>query len=88
MKILFTKHALEKFGSLALLGWKFEKEDVKQSLLDPDHFSEDKERGVKIILKEIDKNHNLRIVYREDDGIITIVTFYPCGKGRYEITQN
>lgn len=88
MKIIYTKHALEKFGSLVLLGWKFKKQDIKQALIKPDHFLEDKERGVNIILKEVDKDHNLRVVYTENDDIITIVTFYPCWKGRYESAQN
>lgn len=88
MRIVFTKHALGKFGSLVLLGWKFNKKDIKKTLLNPDHFSEDEERGVKIILKVIDEDHNLRVIYTERSGIITIVTFYPVGKGRYESTQN
>lgn len=82
MKIIFTKHALEKFRSLVLLGWRFTKKDIREALINPNYSFKDEERGVWIILKEIDKEHNLRVIYKKDDGIITVITFYPREKGR------
>lgn len=82
MKIVFTKHALEKFRSLVLLGWKFSKKDVKEALVNPDYSYEIEERDVWIALKEIDQEHNLRVIYKKDHDIIIIITFYPREKGR------
>lgn len=83
MKIVFTKHATGKFETHKTAGWNFSREDIKQAIKKP-YFSEiNTERGVKIVLKEWDKNHDLRVIYKDEGGIITVVTFYPAEKGRY-----
>lgn len=82
MKIVFTRHALEKFRSLVLLGWRFTQKDIREALINPDYSFKDEERDVWIILKEIDNEHNLRVIYKEDGDIITVITFYPREKGR------
>lgn len=84
MKIIYTKHAAGKFQSLRIIGWKFNRADVREAINNPDHFSDDKERKVKIVLKKIDQDHNLRVIYHQAGDIITIVTFYPTKKGRYK----
>ncbi|MBI2334499.1 hypothetical protein HYU96_01740 [Candidatus Daviesbacteria bacterium] len=88
MKIIYTKHALGKFDSLAILGWKFTKRDIKNTLSKPDLLLEDPNREVKIALKRIDQKHNLRIIFTLKSGIITIITFYPREKERDEISSN
>lgn len=84
MKIIYTKHALGKFKSLAKLNWKFIKSNITAAIKNPDHYSEDKERNVLIVLKSVDANHYLRVIYTKRNDIIKVVTFYPTEKGRYE----
>ncbi len=84
MKIVYTLHAAGKFKSLQIIGWKFKISDIKSVITHPDYFLEDKIRGVKIALKKINDKHNLRVIYNDHGGIITVVTFYPAEKGRYE----
>lgn len=83
MKIVFTKHARRKFEIHKAAGWKFSDKDIRQAIKKP-YFSEiNKERGVKIVLEEWDKQHDLRVICKDEGGIITVVTFYPVEKGRY-----
>lgn len=86
MKIVFTKHALGKFKTHLIAGWKFTRKDIKAVIKKP-YFSEEDtergERGVRIALGRWDHEHDLRVIYKEENDIITIVTFYPTEKGRY-----
>lgn len=82
MKIVYTKHALGKFKSLSLLGWKFTKEDIKQALLNPDYSTVDNEHNIRVNLRKLDKRHNLRVIYKKNYDIITVITFYPREKER------
>lgn len=83
MRIVYTKHAKRKFGIHKAAGWNFSNKDIKQAIKKP-YFSEiNEERGVKIVLEEWDEKHDLRVIYKEEGGIITVVTFYPTEKGRY-----
>ena len=34
---------------------------------------------------EFGKDHIIRVVYKVEDDIITIITFYPSRKGRYKV---
>lgn len=83
MKIVFTKHAKRKFAIHKVVGWNFSNKDIKHAIKKP-YFSEiNEERGVRIVLEEWDEKHDLRVIYKEEGGIITVVTFYPVEKGRY-----
>lgn len=83
MKIFYTKHAERKFEIHKAAGWNFSKRDIKEAIKEP-YFSEtDEERGVKTALKETGKKYDLRVIYKEEDDIITVITFYPTEKGRY-----
>lgn len=83
MRIKFTKHALEKFLSLEKEDWKFSPRDIKNAIQNP-YFSEiNEERGVIIVLKRWDRKHDLRVIYKEEGVIITVITFYPAEKRRY-----
>lgn len=84
MKIVYTKHASGKFKSLNKLNWHFTKKSIGEVLENPNYSSEEKERGVFIASKIIDNKHYLRVIYTLRSGIITIVTFYPTKKGKYE----
>lgn len=84
MVVKYTKHANKKFRHEALLKLGIKKENVQLALISPDYTEENKFLKVKYCLKAIDKDHNLRVVYKEEDGIITVITAYPVRKGRYE----
>lgn len=86
MKFVFTKHAsVDKFAMLKKHKFKtrITKLVIKDVIQSPDH--EDKEfDSPKIIAsKAIDERHILRVVYRKEDDIIIVITFYPAEKGRY-----
>jgi hypothetical protein len=83
VKIVFTKHAFGKFKTHLAAGWKFTRKDIKSVIKKPYFSEENEERGVKIVLKKWDHKHDLRVIYKEGNAIITIVTFYPTEKGRY-----
>jgi len=83
VKIVYTKHAQQKFKFLESIGWKFTKSDLEAALEKPDDSGVDVERKAEFVLKEIDERHNLRVIYRKNDGIMTVITFYPTRKGRY-----
>ena len=83
MKIKYTKHALKKFKFLESIGWNFTEADIKNALVKPDDSGVDEEREAEFVLKGIDDRHELRVIYRKSNGIITVITFYPTGKGRY-----
>lgn len=83
MEITYTKHALLKFKFLASIGRKFSKVDIRNALENPDYSDTDEERGAEVVLKKIDEKHDLRVIYKKHDGIITVITFYPTEKGRY-----
>lgn len=83
MKIEFTRHALGKFKTHLAAGWKFTQRHIKETIKKPDFADEDEERGVKFAIKRWDSEHDLRVIYKEEGGIITVITFYPTEKGRY-----
>ena len=83
MKIVFTKHARDKFKMLAKHWFNLTGTDVIKVLENPEH--EDKETNLPNIIasKSFDEKHVLRVVYKREDGIIRVITFYPAEKGRY-----
>lgn len=83
MKIAFTKHALGKFKTHLAAGWKFTRKDIQAVIKKPYSLEKNEERGVKIALRRWDDKHDLRVIYQEENAIITIITFYPTEKGRY-----
>lgn len=82
MKIVFTKHAKKKFKFLKELNWNFKVGQIKSFLQNPDYLTTDS-NGVKSVMKELTPKLDLRIIYSEKGGIITIITFYPAPKRRY-----
>lgn len=86
MKIVFTKHALGKFKHLSILKLGIKKKHIELILKLLDQRSKVEDYGVKSVLKEYDKDHDLRVIYREEDGIIIVITFHPAERGRYAET--
>lgn len=84
MKIRYTKHAsIDKFAMLKKHRFQVTKKLIKEVLQNPEH-KDIKSDSPKIIAsKSIDPKHILRVVYKKEDDIITVITFYPAEKGRY-----
>ena len=83
MKIIYTSHAKKKFNYLKELSWNFKPQDIKKVLTDPT-IARKGHADRKIAIGKLDENHELLIVYVETSDIITVVTFYPITKGRYD----
>lgn len=84
MKIVYTKHALKKFKHPSIIKLQVKRKNVEETLSSPDSKSEDEKAYTISVLKKLDERHNLRVIYKEVSDIITIITFHPARRGRYE----
>ncbi|MBI2011827.1 hypothetical protein HYS91_03590 [Candidatus Daviesbacteria bacterium] len=84
MKIIFTKHAESKFQIFSSGKVVINKENVLETVKSPDFKDIESDKPKIIVSKELIDKLILRVVYKKERGIITIVTFYPARKGRYE----
>ncbi len=80
--IRFTNHAEQKFIDLAEVGFSITKEQVVDTVHNPDFV--DRTANPPIVQKAIDEDHVLRVVCVEETDEIRIVTFYPGRRTRYE----
>ena len=81
--IYFTKHALDKFVTLKQHNFSVSKNQVLEIVTHPDRL--DHSRLPLIIAQgEFDRSHVLRVVYKQEKGIIKVITFYPGRKKQYE----
>lgn len=85
MKIVYTRHALEKFVVLEKQDWKITKNKISRTVRKP------KWRGVsrfgqKTVMSLVDMEHIIRVVFDEEDGIIKVITFHIARRGKYEST--
>lgn len=85
MKIIYTKHATEKFKELKNEGWVITKAKIEQTIKNPKWKGVTKD-GEKTALSLIDEKHILRIVFDKKDDIIKVITFHIGRRGRYEST--
>ncbi len=83
MKIIFTKHVKEKLKTKEAKKFKINRTKIRATLqkslskeLLPDNLIR--------IIDELDKAHSLAVVYKFEDAIIKVITFFPAEKGRYE----
>lgn len=83
MRIIYTKHAENKFIKLSKQGAKITKENVSNTLEFPDHVDEQIDFPKIIASKKINEKLILRVVFKRKDDIITVITFYPARRGRY-----
>ena len=82
-KVVYGTHAEEKFGILKAHGFVVSKRQVRETVLKPDKVDEGF-RGRKVAQKKISAKHVLRVIYVEGHSEITVVTFYPGRRSRYE----
>ena len=84
MKVVYTKHAaVDKFNMLKKHKFHVNKNTIEKVIKDPDHEDRKSDQPKIIASKDIDQKHVLRVVYKREGDIMTIITFYPAEKGRY-----
>lgn len=83
MKIIFTRHAEKKFKDLEKLGVYVKRSLIKNILENPVHVDTQSDYPKKIASGKLGGQHLLRVVFREENGTIIVITFYPAKKGRY-----
>jgi len=84
MGVRYTKHALDKFKILKRHGVRISKSFVSQTVKNPELEDNISRAPLKIAVGRIDKDHYLRIIYRQEKKVRVIITFYPVRRGRYE----
>jgi len=81
--IYFTKHAEEKFEILKRHKFYVSKKQVQETIENYEKI--DYSRSPLLIAqRKFDKNHVLRVVYKQEEGLIKIITFYPGRSKQYE----
>ncbi|MCS6909394.1 MAG: DUF4258 domain-containing protein [Anaerolineales bacterium] len=82
MAVRFTQHARDKFALLARHGFLVTEEQVVATLVSPDKI--DYDLTPPVAQKALTERHVLRVVFREEQGDLVVVTFYPGRRQRYE----
>ena len=82
-RILFCRHAKLKLLILAEHNVFFTASQITEAIKNPDKISHGK-KNRKIAQKIIDEQHVLRVIFEEEKEEITIITFYPARRERYE----
>jgi hypothetical protein len=83
MRIQFTKHALAKFSVLRRRGVIVTRTQVVDTIAKP--VLVDRDRLLLLIAQSnFDRMRVLRVVYRIEQNVILVITFYPGKKSQYE----
>ncbi len=86
MRIIFTRHAEEKFQVLEHHGVRVPRHKVEETVRSPEHV--DYSRKPLVIAQiSLDEEHVLRVVYKEEEGDRIIITFYPGRRSQYGSTK-
>ncbi len=81
--IRFTSHARRKFEALRELGLALDERQVLETIQRPTVVKRTwKDRFV--ATGNLNSTHVLRVVFERENGNITVVTFYPARRTRYE----
>ncbi|MBU4457238.1 MAG: DUF4258 domain-containing protein [Candidatus Omnitrophica bacterium] len=82
-KIIFCTHAENKFRILAKHGLKIAKTQILDAINNAESIVEG-ERSRKIAQRPFNSEYLLRVIFEETDELITVITFYPAKRSRYE----
>lgn len=84
VRIVFTKHALiDKFAEFKSHNFDLTQNDVIAAIKNPENIDKESDSPKIIASKTFDRKHILRVVYKIENDIIKVITFYPAEKGRY-----
>ncbi len=82
-KIIFTKHAEDKFAVLLRHKVKLSRSFVIKTVREPELI--DRSRlPLLIAQRRFDANRVLRVVYKKEEDRLKIITFYPGRRSQYE----
>ena len=81
--IYFTKHAEDKFDILKKHKFSVSKEQVIETIRNPEEVDPSR-LPLLIAQRKFDKTHVLRVVYKQEEGLIKIISFYPGRRKQYE----
>jgi len=80
-KVKLTKHATEKIEMLKKYGFEVTKEQITQTVLNPERL--DDKNNQLFATSLLDSNHALRVVYETRKDYLLVITFYPVKRERY-----
>lgn len=87
MKIILSWHVLnEKIPLLKSVNWNITKAKIRQTIKKP-KWRGTTEKGQPTAMSLVDQNHILRVVYKRENDIITVITIHIARRGRYESTK-
>ena len=81
--IYFTKHAQDKFDILNKHKFYISKKQVIETIKNPEKIDHSRLPLI-IAQREFDKTHVLRVVYKQEEGLTKVITFYPGRSKQYE----
>lgn len=84
MNFYFTNHAKEKFAKVKKAGFPLKNEQVENAIENPNKV-ENREDGTIIATKILNAFFLLRVVYRIENDIMIVITFYPARRKDYRI---
>ena len=82
-KIIFCTHAENKFRILKQHGLKLTKAQINNVIINAENII----NGIhprKIAQKPFNSEYLLRVIFEETNELITVITFYPAKRSRYE----
>lgn len=82
-RIIYTRHAQDKFAILKRHGFELTPEQIEQTVLDAE-WVEQQPGGRLLAQRAINEHHVLRVIYRREEQNYVIITFYPGRRARYE----
>ena len=82
-KVKFCKHAELKFQIFKKHGVDFTKSQIEEVVSHPDKIIE-AEKSRRIAQKVMNTQYLIRVIFEESKDSITIITFYPARRNRYE----
>ena len=82
MKIVFTSHAKDKLKSKDIKGLRINKKILIEVIHKPIavNLNLNPHRSVGRLTEEL----SIAVIWKKENDIITVITFYPAEKGRYE----
>jgi len=83
MRIVFTKHAEDKFSVLRKYGVLISRRKVIETVESPELVDHSR-RPLVIFQSVLNKSHVLRVVCRRTIDGVLIITFYPGKKSQYD----
>jgi len=82
-KVRFTKHAQDKLRLLEAYGFHIDESMVVEAVRNPARLDRRGEQF--LVLKPIDDEHALRVVYEVRNDYIVVITLYPVRRKRYGV---